>query len=206
MNVGWDDTVDRHRARYRERIIDAAIDLVAEQGAAKSSMAALAQRAGVGRATVYKYFPSIEDALLAHVEREVKACSTRLESICEDSDDPLDRLRGYIDVQLDTFAGQRHRLSWSTIDQADLSAAAMLSFRAHLEKLLAPLVEILSGGVAHGVLRADADPVLHARMIVKVLGSLREDIILGQLAPATAADAVWKLVTGGLLAKSDSQG
>lgn len=201
VHVDWDDTLDQHRSRYRERIIDAAIDLVAEQGAAKSSMAALAQRAGVGRATVYKYFPSIEHALLAHVEREVKETSRRLESICEESSDSLLRLRGYIDTQLDLFAGQRHRLGWSTIDQADLSAAAMLSFREHIEKLETPLVEILNGGMAHGTFRPDMDPELHARMIIKVLGSLREDIILERLSPATAADAVWMLVTGGLLAR-----
>ncbi|MFG1945704.1 TetR/AcrR family transcriptional regulator [Nonomuraea sp. NPDC048826] len=201
--MDWDDALDEHRSRYRERIIDAAIDLVAEQGAAKSSMSALAQRAGVGRATVYKYFPSIEHALLAHVEREVAACSHRLEAICAQSGDPLHRLRGYIDTQLDLFAEQRHRLSWATIDQADLSAAAMSSFREHVERLQAPLVEILRGGVAHGAFRPDVEPGLHARIIIKVLGSLREDIIMEKLAPAEAADAVWKLVTGGLLAPVD---
>ncbi|MEV0233719.1 TetR/AcrR family transcriptional regulator [Nonomuraea sp. NPDC050786] len=202
--MDWDDALDEHRSRYRERIIDAAIDLVAEQGAVKSSMSALAQRAGVGRATVYKYFPSIEHALLAHVEREVKECSRRLEAICEQTGDPLQRLRGYVDTQLDLFAGQRHRLSWSTIDQADLSAAALSSFREHVERLQAPLVEILRGGVTHGAFRPDIDPELHARIIIKVLGSLREDIILEKLSPATAAEAVWKLITGGLLAPVDS--
>jgi len=76
----WQDTLESHKARYRERIIDAAIDLVAEEGVTKASMAALAQRAGIGRATLYKYFPDVEHALIAHVEREVDECWNRLQA------------------------------------------------------------------------------------------------------------------------------
>jgi AcrR family transcriptional regulator len=63
---------DRTRARLaavRERIVDAALDQLAEGGYASASMAAVARRAGVATGTVYRHFPSKGD-LFAEVFRK----------------------------------------------------------------------------------------------------------------------------------------
>jgi AcrR family transcriptional regulator len=49
----------------RERIVDAAIALHEEIGPAATTVSALAERAGVQRLTVYKYFPTEPDVLAA---------------------------------------------------------------------------------------------------------------------------------------------
>ena len=49
----------------RESIVDAAIALHEELGPAATTVSALAERAGVQRLTVYKYFPSERDVLQA---------------------------------------------------------------------------------------------------------------------------------------------
>jgi Bacterial regulatory proteins, tetR family len=53
----------------RERIVDAAVQLHAELGPARTTIKALAERAGVQRLTVYRHFPD-EQSLLA-------ACSSK---------------------------------------------------------------------------------------------------------------------------------
>jgi AcrR family transcriptional regulator len=71
---------DRTRARLaqaRERIVDAALDQLAEGGYASASVAAVARRSGVATGTVYRHFPSKQD-LFAEVfrraaQREVDA-------------------------------------------------------------------------------------------------------------------------------------
>jgi AcrR family transcriptional regulator len=71
---------DRTRARLaaaRERIVDAALDQLAEGGYASASVAAVARRAQVATGTVYRHFPSKQD-LFAEVfrrasQREVDA-------------------------------------------------------------------------------------------------------------------------------------
>ena len=63
---------DRTRARLaavRERIVDAALDQLAEGGYASASMAAVARRAGIATGTVYRHFPSKGD-LFAEVFRK----------------------------------------------------------------------------------------------------------------------------------------
>lgn len=52
-------------------MLDAAAALVAERGLTGVTMAEVAQRAGVGRATLYKYFPDVEAVLHAWHERQV---------------------------------------------------------------------------------------------------------------------------------------
>ncbi len=62
---------DRTRARLaavRERIVDAALDQLAEGGYASASVVAVAQRAGVATGSVYRHFPSKGD-LFAEVFR-----------------------------------------------------------------------------------------------------------------------------------------
>jgi AcrR family transcriptional regulator len=71
---------DRTRARLaqaRERIVDAALDQLAEGGYASASVAAVARRSGVATGTLYRHFPSKQD-LFAEVfrraaQREVDA-------------------------------------------------------------------------------------------------------------------------------------
>jgi len=54
--------------RNRERVLDAATDLVRRDGE-KVPMAQIAERAGVGIGTVYRHFPTREDLLAALVHR-----------------------------------------------------------------------------------------------------------------------------------------
>jgi AcrR family transcriptional regulator len=52
-------------------ILDTAAALVAEHGLASVTMSLIAQGAGIGRATLYKYFPDVESVLSAWHERQV---------------------------------------------------------------------------------------------------------------------------------------
>lgn len=199
MADSWHDTIETHKARYRERIIDAAIDLVAEEGVAKASMAALAQRAGIGRATVYKYFPDVEHALLAHVEREIDECRSALLKVLAREPEPVARLRGCIEALLNYFASQRHRLGWVTLEQADLSSAAVSRLRTLMVNLPQPFVDTIAAGVANGGLRSDLRPEVHGLLIFKMVVSLHDHLVTGTLSQEDAASTVWGLISEGVL-------
>jgi len=57
-----------HEPRQRARILDAALTLVSELGAAGTSMRRLASACGLNVATIYHYFPSKADLLRALIE------------------------------------------------------------------------------------------------------------------------------------------
>jgi AcrR family transcriptional regulator len=52
----------------RREIIRAAVDLMTEQGYDASTMKQIARKAGIGDATIYKYFPSKEKLMLGYYE------------------------------------------------------------------------------------------------------------------------------------------
>ena len=54
----WNETIAAHRAAVRDAILDTAVALVAEHGLAAVTMSRIAAQTGIGRATLYKYFPT----------------------------------------------------------------------------------------------------------------------------------------------------
>jgi AcrR family transcriptional regulator len=69
----WDDTIQAHRAAVRDAILDTAAALVAEHGLLAVTMSQIAETTGIGRATLYKYFPDVEANLVAWHERQITA-------------------------------------------------------------------------------------------------------------------------------------
>lgn len=63
MNADAETLRDAHKRTTRERIVRAVAELVADAHPASISVPAVAERAGVGVATVYRYFPT-KEALL----------------------------------------------------------------------------------------------------------------------------------------------
>ena len=56
---------DRRRARNRERLVQATVELVSEHGTEALTMAAIAKRAGLHHSGFYAHFPSVEACLEA---------------------------------------------------------------------------------------------------------------------------------------------
>ena len=73
----WEESIDGHRRAVRDAITEAAWELVKEHGPLGLTMSQVAHAAGIGRATLYKYFPDVESILIArhaqHVEGHLRA-------------------------------------------------------------------------------------------------------------------------------------
>ncbi|OKK03471.1 TetR family transcriptional regulator [Streptomyces sp. CB03234] len=69
----WNETIETHRHAVREAILETTWQLVTERGLMSVTMSQIAEKAGIGRATLYKYFPDVESILTAHHERHVAA-------------------------------------------------------------------------------------------------------------------------------------
>jgi AcrR family transcriptional regulator len=67
----WSQTIEAHRDAVREATIDATAALVAAQGLTGVTMSQIAKDTGIGRATLYKYFPDVESILRAWHERQI---------------------------------------------------------------------------------------------------------------------------------------
>jgi AcrR family transcriptional regulator len=80
----------------REAILDATAALVAERGLLSVTMSQIAEATGIGRATLYKYFPDVEAILVAWHERQVTAHIHHLMSLPDQGSSPGERLAGVL--------------------------------------------------------------------------------------------------------------
>ena len=67
----WSETIEAHRRGVREAILDTTAALAAEYGLLSVTMSQIAEQTGIGRATLYKYFPDVESIVRAWHERQV---------------------------------------------------------------------------------------------------------------------------------------
>lgn len=79
-------------AMSRERILDAAVDLIAERGYSATSVDALCRRAGIVKTAVYWHFGSKEGLLAAVIERVASAWIEEIEKSAYQVGEPVERL------------------------------------------------------------------------------------------------------------------
>ncbi|WP_062986726.1 TetR/AcrR family transcriptional regulator [Nocardia salmonicida] len=67
----WSETIDEHRRAVRDSILDTTARLAIEHGVSSVTMSQVAEHAGIGRATLYKYFSDVGTILGAWHEQQV---------------------------------------------------------------------------------------------------------------------------------------
>ena len=106
----WTATLEEHRREVRDAILNTAAALAAELGPLSVTMSQIAEDAGIGRATLYKYFPDVETILRAWHEREVGRHLRHLGEVRDRADAPTDRLEAVLDsYALMVHASRQHR-------------------------------------------------------------------------------------------------
>lgn len=76
----WKDTVEEHRRDVRAAIFETAWDLARERGVRGVTMGEVAERAGIARATLYKYFSGVDELLIAAHAQHVAEHLAQLEA------------------------------------------------------------------------------------------------------------------------------
>jgi AcrR family transcriptional regulator len=92
----WTDTIEAHRRTVRDATIDATAVLVAERGLRGVTMSQIAETTGIGRATLYKYFPDVEAILSAWHEREISAHLEQLATARDQAEGAARRLEAVL--------------------------------------------------------------------------------------------------------------
>ena len=166
----WTESIDAHKRAVRDATLDAAAALVAERGVRGVTMAAIAQTAGIGRATLYKYFPDIDAILLAWHERQIATHLGDLAALRAGDGDALARLEAVLNAY--ALIHHEHRRS---------ELAALLHQGEHVARAERHVRDLLRGlvaeGAAAGLVRDDvpADEVavycLHACSAASELAS-----------------------------------
>jgi AcrR family transcriptional regulator len=182
----WNETIEAHRREVRDAILDAAAALVAEQGLRSATMSRIAEESGIGRATLYKYFPDVEAILIAWHERLVANHLERLADVRDGADGAGERLEAVLEA---------YALSLRSSHGHDaIEFAASLHRSEHVararQQLEALLRDLLAEGARTGNVRDDVAPdelasyCLHA---LAAAGSLPSEAAVRRLVAVTLA-------------------
>ncbi len=94
----WTDTIDAHRRAVHDATLDTTAALVHEHGLTAVTMSQIAKQTGIGRATLYKYFPDVEAILTAWHERQVARHLHYLVEVRDRAGDPGQRLTAVLEA------------------------------------------------------------------------------------------------------------
>ena len=148
----------RYRAgRPRSEAADAAIEaavlsLLVDEGYAGVTMEGVAARAGVGKATLYRRWPTKEQLVIAAV---VQACGEQV--VVPDTGSLRGDVESYCAQVLDKLRRQRPILRAFAAETACNAALAEAYRTTFLERRRAEVREVLERAVARGELAPDAD-------------------------------------------------
>jgi AcrR family transcriptional regulator len=94
----WSETIDAHRAEVRDAILDTAEALAIEGGALSVTMSRIAEQTGIGRATIYKYFPDVESVFVAWHHRHIADHLRELRHVGDRAGSAFDRLAATLEA------------------------------------------------------------------------------------------------------------
>ena len=176
----WDDTIEAHRTAVRDATLNAAAALVAQHGLRGVTMSQIAEATGIGRATLYKYFPDVEAILLAWHERQIAGHIAELAKLRAKAQDPGDRLEAVLEAfaRIHFDLAQHHPPG---LPSHGTELAALLHRGEHVaraEKQVKEFVrDVVSDAASSGQLRNDVAPeelasyCLHALTAASALSS-----------------------------------
>jgi AcrR family transcriptional regulator len=94
----WNETIEAHRREVRDAILDTTAALVAKHGLLSVTMSRIAEETGIGRATLYKYFPDVEEILLAWHESRISGHLEHLAEVRDQAGDAGERLEAVLEA------------------------------------------------------------------------------------------------------------
>ena len=188
----WDETIEAHRRAVHDAILGATAALVAEHGLLSVTMSRIAEETGIGRATLYKYFPDVEAILFAWHERQIAGHLEHLAEVRDRAGDAGDAsdAGGRLEAVLGAYALISHKRFSHEHPGPEL--AALLHRGAHVtgaQRQVRDMIEgLIAEAAATGNLRDDVAPVELAGYCLHALaaaGGLQSEAAVRRLVAVT---------------------
>lgn len=144
---------EESRNRTRSDLVQAATELFADLGVARTSTEAVAERAGYSRGAYHSNFGSREELLEAVAARVVGDLGPKLATILGRDQDPLVRLAEYISSFLDYCERQHVEARAMVAIAAHRAATSSGSYEDALRASASDLVALFETGQTSGAMR-----------------------------------------------------
>ena len=172
------------------RILDAAVDALAESPDA--SMAEIARRAGVVRATIYVHFPTREALLEAVTHRAIAEVAEVIDATEPGRGDPAEALARVVAASWQRL-GRYHALVAINTQQHGHD-----ELRRRHSSVLAALEPLIERGQADGTFRAGVPAAWHLSMLLALVHAASGELSAGRIPAAQLEAALLASVMGAI--------
>ncbi|MFQ5633714.1 MAG: TetR/AcrR family transcriptional regulator [Gammaproteobacteria bacterium] len=160
-------SIEEHVRRQTTRILDAAGEIFARDGYRGTDLAGIADRTGLARNSLYRYFPSKDHILLAVMQRDMAPFIERANLLAVEYPDPAARIDAWLDMQLELATGPCHAMIRMLGDLGEASD----DMREQIRDLHLPMRSVLEGCIADLLEGADRNPEVIGAMIASMVQS-----------------------------------
>lgn len=160
------------RAARHRKILAAALEVLRAEPERGISMDAIARQAGVGKATLYRYFETKEALLRACLQEVIGELGARMEAAEEAEAPPPARLRAILACMVETFSQHLLPLRLMTRHHRELDEA----WRWWVQDARQRLVAVLARHFERGARSGDYNAVDLALVPHMVMGMIRSGV------------------------------
>jgi len=196
------------RGGKRPLILQAATDIFAEQGFAAVTVAEIAERAGIGKGTVYEYFSSKDELLFAVFEWMNEQIFERFQTLMKSGGSTSERLKKMLTVAAEVTCEQVEMQAvvldfWAasrgTGTEERYNRSCLETFRTYRELA----ADVIREGQDAGELNPDIDPEATAVMLVAAVDGLGVQIFFDRkLDPMAITEHFGDVLLAGIEVKS----
>ena len=182
-----------------ERILAAAVEVIAEKGYFNSPVSAIAARAGVADGTIYLYFKSKDDVLRTAIDAMFERFHGKVAERFKTISDPRSQLEYIAQVHLESSSEDRNM---AIVMQTEIrqSANFIAEFsHKHLVRYIQVVREVVRRGQDSGIFRRDISDGLVAHCMFGAIDELLSSAVFtnrGYDAASTAKQVIDVLLNG----------
>ena len=184
------------RAKRRAEILSAATREFAEMGYERAKIEEIARRAGIGKSTVYEYFPSKSELLTAVLAEEFRSMNREFEAFFDKPISFREKLSALLGGGTGKLLLDRIGTLMNVRDTAPAMQFMKKFGKTERDFILALLEKSVCCAIDTGEIRADTQPRFAAMLVLALLMTASNQLVFGDVTDLALTETVDYLFEG----------